>query len=118
MRLSSIGVGVLMLAIASSAQAQTNGAWRVNGAIAGRNFVLDCRFEGAGGVCTDAEAGGKRSHKLKSFTMTGDRVAFSFDTKVMLMSIALNFVGRVAGDRMNGTMSAAGRNGTFTGQRH
>lgn len=99
------------------AQAEATGSWRVDGAISGRTFQLDCRFEGAGGVCIDAASGGKRVHRLTSLSVSGDQVAWSFATKVMLMNIAMNFTGRATGDRMSGTVRAAGRSGSFTAVR-
>ena len=57
MRMWSVVAAGSLLCGASSAQAQTAGSWRVNGAIAGRTFVLDCRFEQSGGVCIDAASG-------------------------------------------------------------
>ena len=104
-----------LLMVGSSAQAETNGAWRVNGAIAGRSFVLDCQFNGASGTCIDTNS--KRTHPLTSLTAAGDRIAFSFKTKVAIMSVTLNFAGTVAGNRMTGTMRAMGRAGTFNGTR-
>ncbi len=115
MRLWSLLGAGLLLAASGPAQAQASGTWRVNGAIAGRSFVLDCRFEGAGGVCVDVE--GKRAHPLTSLSAQGERIAWSFATKVMFASITLNFDGAISGNRMSGTMRAAGRSGTFTGTR-
>lgn len=117
MRYWSILFGVIAVLAAAPAQAQTAGAWRVDGAISGRTFQLDCRFEGAGGVCVDASSGGKQSHRLSSLSSSGDQVAWSFTTKVMLMSIAMNFAGRISGNHMSGTARAAGRTGTFTAVR-
>lgn len=109
-------LGAIALALsASSAQAEANGAWRVNGAIAGRTFVLDCQFNGTGGTCVDTDS--KRSNLLTSLSTTGDQVAWSFKTKVAIMSVTLNFAGRIAGNRMSGTMRAAGRSGTFNAVR-
>jgi hypothetical protein len=107
---------VTLVAINSPAQAQAAGAWRVNGAIAGRTFVLDCRFGEKGGTCTDASPGGK-THPLTSLSVTGSQARWSFATRVVLMSITLAFDGRIEGNQMNGTMSAAGRHGTFTAVR-
>lgn len=114
---SSPWVGALvLLAAGSSAQAQATGTWRVNGAIAGRTFVLDCRFEQKESACTDASPGGK-THRLTSQSFAGGDAHWSFDTRVMLMSIALSFEGKIDGGRMAGTMTAAGRHGTFTAVR-
>jgi hypothetical protein len=114
-RLGWIGA-LALLAIGSSGQAQATGTWRVNGAIAGRTFVLDCRFEEKGGSCTDASPGGK-THPLTSLSLAVNQARWTFTTRVVLMSITLAFDGRIEGNRMNGTMSAAGRHGTFTAAR-
>jgi hypothetical protein len=114
-RLGWIGA-VAFLGISSSTQAQVAGAWRVNGAIAGRTFVLDCRFAERGGTCTDASPGGK-THPLTSLSLTGSEARWTFATRVVLMSVTLAFDGRIQGNQMNGTMSAAGRHGTFTAVR-
>lgn len=112
----ALGIGfVLLLCTATTANAEARGAWRVDGAIAGRTFKLDCTFDGGVGSCVDADSGGKRVHRLETLTASGDQIAWSFKTKAMLMSVTLNFAGRISGDRMNGTMRAAGRSGTFTG---
>ncbi len=106
-----------VLLFATQASAEVAGAWRVEGAISGRTFQLDCRFEGAGGTCVDVASGGKRSHRVTSLAATGDQVAWSFATKVMLMNVTMNFSGRASGDRMNGSVRAAGRTGSFTAVR-
>lgn len=111
---TTLGAAALVLAT-SSAQAEANGAWRVNGAIAGRTFVLDCQFDGASGTCIDTDS--KKAHPLASLSATGDQVAWSFKTKVAIMSVTLSFAGRVAGNRITGTMRAAGRSGTFNAVR-
>jgi hypothetical protein len=110
-------LSALALALAAApAQAQIAGTWRVNGAIAGRTFVLDCRFQEKGGACTDASPGGK-THPLTSLAVNGGQAHWTFVTRVMLMAITLAFDGRVDGNRMSGAMSAAGRHGTFTAVR-
>ena len=107
---------VALLMLGSAVQADAPGAWRVNGAISGRTFTLDCRLIQGSGLCTDASAGGK-SQPLTSLSEAGNRVNWSFKTRVAFLSITLAFAGQVAGDRMSGTMSAAGRSGTFTAVR-
>jgi hypothetical protein len=104
--------------VGGAAHAQASGAWRIDGSIAGRTFLLDCDFNGSSSVCVDAQSDGKRrSHPLTSFTTSGDQVAWSFKTKVGILRITLDFSGKLAGGRMNGTMRAAGRSGSFTGVR-
>ena len=111
------GIAALALvAIGSGAQAETASLWRVNGAVSGRTFTLDCQLVRGGGTCTDATPGGK-THPLASFADANGQVNWSFKTRVALISVTLAFSGRVSGDRMNGTMTAAGRSGTFTAMR-
>ena len=113
--LLQVGVAALLM-LGSAAQADAPGAWRVNGAISGRTFTLDCHLVQGSGLCTDASPGGK-SHSLASLSDAGNRVNWSFKTRVAFLSITLAFAGQVVGDRMSGTMSAAGRSGTFTAVR-
>ncbi|MFA7603165.1 MAG: hypothetical protein WCY29_09170 [Novosphingobium sp.] len=96
---------------------QSVDSWRVDGAISGRKFALDCRFEQAAGVCVDAESRGKRSHPLLSLSSSASQKRWSFKTRVALLSITLAFDGRVDGDRMSGVVTAAGRTGSFTAVR-
>jgi hypothetical protein len=114
MRILSVLAAASLAVAGSSAQAQNVGSWRINGLIAGRAFVLDCRLQQAGGVCVDAD---RQSRQLTSISGAGDQIAWSFKTRAMLMSVTLNFAGRINGDRMSGTMHAAGRTGAFTGVR-
>lgn len=100
----------------ASATAQTAGNWRVTGSISGRSFVLDCRLQPSGGTCTDAAKNGK-SHPLTSFATTGDQARWGFTTKVMIAPIAMTFEGRLSGNRMSGTVRAAGRTGSFNAVR-
>lgn len=102
-----------MLASAS-AQAQSAGAWHVEGAVAGRTFKLDCQIQ-SGGVCADASAG--KRYPLTGVAVTGDQATWAFKTKVAFIGVTLAFAGRTAGNRMTGTMRVAGRTGNFTAVR-
>jgi len=102
--------------VSPPAKAQAAGAWRVSGSISGRTFVLDCRLQPSGGACTDVAKNGK-SHPLTSFFLNGSQARWGFTTKVMIARIAMSFEGRVDGDRMSGTLRAAGRTGSFTAVR-
>ncbi len=113
--LAAIGASIL-LGASLPASAQSTASWRVSGAISGRTFVLDCRLQPSGGVCTDTARNGRR-HSLTSFTETGDRARWGFTTKVLIASIAMTFDGQVSGDRMTGLVRAAGRTGSFTATR-
>jgi hypothetical protein len=107
---------LFLLAAGPPAQGETAGAWRVNGAISGRTFVLDCRLEDKVGVCADASRGGK-VHSLTSLSRVNDQVRWSFSTRVVLLSVTLAFNGRIEGNRMSGVVTAAGRTGSFTAVR-
>lgn len=106
-----------LLATGAVANAQSADTWRVDGAISGRKFALDCRFERATGVCVDAASQGTRSHPLISLSSSASQMRWSFKTRVALLSITLAFDGRVQGDRMSGVVTAAGRTGSFTAVR-
>ena len=110
---AAIALGLFSLPTA--VHAQSAGLWRVNGAISGRTFALNCRIE-QGGACVDAAPGGK-SKPLASLAASGNDLQWSFKTRVVLLSVTLAFHGRVQGGQMSGTVTAAGRNGTFTATR-
>jgi hypothetical protein len=116
MRVSLQLAAVVPLLSGAALQAESPGTWRVNGAISGRTFTLDCRLDQGAGQCTDASPGGK-SQPLTSLSASGNRMNWSFKTRVAFLSVTLAFAGQVAGDRMSGTMTAAGRSGTFTAAR-
>ena len=116
MRVCSSFISIALLISSAAVQAESANSWRVNGAISGRTFVLDCRLEQGSGTCVDANPGGK-ANPLASLTVSGDRTSWSFRTRHLFISITLAFNGRITGDRMSGTMSAAGRSGTFTAVR-
>jgi hypothetical protein len=116
MRFRSTLIALALLPCAASVQADSGNTWRVNGAIGGRTLVLDCNLVQSSGSCVDA-APGSKAKRLTSLSTSGDRASWSFQTRHLFMNITLSFNGRIAGDRMSGTMSAAGRSGTFTAER-
>jgi len=108
---------VALLIVGTSVQAEAPDTWRVNGSISGRTFTLDCHLDRGPGICTDASPGGK-SHPLSSLSASGNQMNWSFKTRVAFLSVTLAFSGQVTGNRMNGTMTAACRSGTFAAVRH
>jgi len=116
MRFRSTLIALALLTCAASVQADSGNTWRVNGAISGRTFVLDCKLVQGTGSCVDAAPGGK-AKPLTSLSTSGDRAIWSFQTRHLFINITLAFNGRITGDHMSGTMSAAGRSGTFTAVR-
>lgn len=117
MKFPAIGLAVLpLLLTASPAAAQILGAWHVTGQINGKSFTADCQFTpaaaGFGGVCTD-DSNGKK-HILSAGSRSGSAVQWSYPASYMMMSFTVRFAGTLKGETMDGTISAAGRNGSFT----
>jgi hypothetical protein len=116
-----------VMLLAAPATAQMAGPWKVSGDIAGRAFVVDCRFEprGAefGGVCVEAASGDPKlvhagkSHPVTKATVSGEQVSWSYPASFMLAKFDVSFSGALAGDRIAGKVSAAGRTGAFTAVR-
>jgi hypothetical protein len=99
---------------AAEAQSQHLGTWRVNGAIAGREFSLDCKLDEK--ICTEVR--GKKSYALTSVAApVAGQLQWGFRLKVMLVGVALRFDGRIRGDSIAGSIIAAGQRGSFTGVR-
>jgi hypothetical protein len=113
--------------IASSANADVSGPWRVSGKLASFAFTLNCDFkpDGAalGGVCVDAStndpkvASGK-SHPLTAGNVDGDKVSWTYQSSFLLTKFNVTFKGVQSGDRMSGTMTAQGHDGAFTASRN
>lgn len=119
----------LVVAIASTlllttpVRAQALGTWRVNGEINGKAFVVDCKFSPAGahlgGLCTEVATGDQKGksgkqHVISRGSLEGQAVRWTYPTKVMMMSIDIDFVGKLNGDEMRGSVAAKGRQGTFS----
>lgn len=118
-----LGVMAPALLLSAPASAQAGGKWRVSGNISGKAFIVDCAFgeQGPkpGGVCVDVATGESKAKPGKSHVLTkgearGQDVRWTYSTKVMFMSIDIDFAGRVNGTRMTGTVSAKGREGSFS----
>lgn len=115
------------LAVAApAAAAPIAGQWHLTGEISGESFVVDCHFEPRdkqfGGVCVDTSSSysgnkGGKPHILTSGESDGSRVSWSYDARVLFLSVGILFTGMLNGDRMAGTISAAGRKGSFSGSR-
>jgi hypothetical protein len=105
--------------MAGTARAET---WHVTGTVSGRAFAVDCRLVPQGGTCVDMSTGESsvkagKVHKLTQFSVNGRQVQWAYQSSVMLMPITISYSGDSDGARMTGTMTAAGRNGTFTATR-
>lgn len=108
------------------ASAQAAGKWRVTGEVSGKAFTVDCQFGAQGtrlgGACVDVSSDdGKikpgKPHPLTQGMVDGQNISWSYPIKVMLMSVDIEFAGRLDGARMSGTVSAKGRKGTFSATR-
>lgn len=115
-----------LVLLATPATASVGGSWRVNGQVADKPFVLDCRFEPRGeafaGVCVEVSAGDPRAQAGKSHTVangvvSGAQVRWSYPVSVLLAKIDIAFAGSIEGDHMSGVVTAAGRKGAFTAAR-
>ena len=114
------------LSFASPALADIGGEWHVTGQLAGRNFVVDCRFDPKGGQlggqCVSLSTGDDKVkagkvYKLSKGAVNGNQVAWTYATSVLFMSVDIDYAGTMTGDRMSGTVSAAGRKGNFAAVR-
>ena len=116
MRVLTVIAVSALAAISTASQASSSNVWRINAAVSGRSFNMDCRLEQPAGACTRTTANGK-SYRLATFAESGNQLSWSIKARAAIMSITLAFNGRVTGDRMSGTMTIAGRPGTFTAVR-
>lgn len=123
---AALTLASLALLATPAAAAGVAGAWRVNGQVADKPFVLDCRFEprgeGFGGVCVELSSGDPRGQAGKSHTVAngaaaGGQVRWSYPVSVLLAKIDIAFSGALDGDHMAGAVTAAGRKGAFTAVR-
>lgn len=115
-----------MLCLSVPATAQALGTWRIAGDITGKSFVVDCQFSQPGnrlgGRCTEVASGDKKSkpgkqHIISKGNVEGRAIRWTYPTKVMMMSIDIDFTGTLDGDAMHGTVSAKGRQGTFSARK-
>ncbi len=129
MRLSIIAASTFLASavlLPTSADAQAAGKWRVTGEISGKAFAVDCQFGEKGGrlagACIDVSSEeGKtkpgKSHVLTRGMVQGQAISWTYSTKVMIMSVDIDFAGKLDGSHMSGTVSAKGREGTFSATR-
>jgi hypothetical protein len=118
---------LMSLCLASPAQAEdAAGRWAVAGTVDGKNFTLDCRFDQAEhnltGACVDGPTGdarveGGRSHALLEGQVAGSSVSWTYQSSYLLFKFDVKYAGTRDGDHMSGSISAAGKTGTFTANR-
>ena len=120
-------LGSALIASGLSASAgQAGGAWRVSGKVSSFAFTLDCDFKPAGerlgGVCVDASTNSAKvragkSHLLTTGSVHGDAVSWTYRSSFLLSKFDVTYSGKIAGDRMSGSLSAQGHEGSFTAVR-
>lgn len=117
---------VPLFLLPAGAMAQTAGKWHVTGDIDGKVFAVDCDFEargsGLGGQCVDLSTGDAKAkpgkvHRLTRGSVQGREVKWTYQTKVLMMSVDIDFAGTVQEERMSGTITAKGRQGRFSAVR-
>ncbi|MFT3965370.1 MAG: hypothetical protein QM690_05765 [Sphingobium sp.] len=113
-----------LLFLPSSAIAQVAGTWHLTGNIEGKAFAVDCTFEPRGvqlsGQCIDVSTGEAKTgkvHKLSQGSARGTEIRWTYPTKVLMMSVDIDFTGSIEGDRMSGAIAAKGRQGRFSAVR-
>jgi hypothetical protein len=125
---TSLQISTLALAAisAQAASAQAPTSWRINGDIGGKSFVEDCRFNPDGaklsGTCVDVSTGDKsikagKIHPVTRGSACGNRMTWTYQISMFLMSLNVDYDGRVSGNQMSGTLSVRGHQGKFTATR-
>jgi len=102
--------------LAAASDDPAAGAWKVNGHVDGKDFVVSCHFErhggGLGGACFDG--GTNLKHPLISGAVSGDQVKWTYQSHWTLIKFDVLYSGTLAGGAMRGTVSASGHVGSFT----
>jgi hypothetical protein len=93
------------------------GAWKIDGMVEGKGFVITCHFDrhgdALGGACYDG--GTNLKHALKAGAVTADQVKWTYTSHFGLIPFDVTYDGKLSGGAMHGTIVAAGHNGTFAG---
>ncbi len=113
----------LILGAGTPASAEVSGPWHVTGKVSAFAFTLNCDFkpdgERLGGVCVDAstsdpKVSAGKSHVLTAGGVKGDSVTWTYQSSFLFSKFDVTFKGTQAGDRITGTITAQGHDGTFT----
>jgi hypothetical protein len=109
-----VALGLPFAAIAADDPAA--GAWKVNGKVDGKDFVVTCHFDRHGdalaGACFDG--GTNLKHPVISGALNGDDVKWTYVSHWTVVKFDVVYTGKLSGGAMRGTVGAAGHNGTFT----
>jgi len=119
----------LLIGLAAAAPAvadDASGRWAVIGRVDGRGFTLDCKFVQTGqtlsGACVDGPTGDKtikggRSHPLTKGAVSGEKVAWTYQSSYGIITFGVDYDGVREGDHMSGDLKALGKTGPFTANR-
>lgn len=114
-----LAAAILAMVVSSAASAAEDpaaGAWKMNGRVDGKDFVVNCHFDqhgdGLGGACFDG--GTNLKHLLTSGSVNGDQVKWTYVSHKVLIPFDVVWAGKLSGGMMQGTVGAVGHNGTFT----
>ena len=114
-------MGAMLAALSLSGAAAAGddaaaGAWKVNGNVDGKDFVVSCHFErhgdGLGGACFDG--GTNLKHPLISGAVSGDQVKWTYVSHFGLLPFNVIYAGKLSGASMRGSVTAPGHVGSFT----
>jgi hypothetical protein len=114
------------VAAAAPASAEVSGRWHVTGKVSAFAFTLNCDFkpdgERLGGVCVDASTNDPKvntgkSHVLTAGSVKADAVTWTYQSSFLFSKFDVTFKGTQAGDKMTGSITAQGHDGTFTARK-
>jgi|SRR5579859_4642630 len=116
MRILAIAAALALAVPACAAAEEAAGAWKVNGHVDGKDFVVTCHFDrkgdSLGGACFDG--GTNLKHPVISGALSGDDVKWTYVSHWTVVKFDVVYAGKLSGGAMRGTVGAAGHNGTFT----
>ena len=121
MRALAIGAAMVALGFAGAARADdpVAGAWKINGKVDGKDFVVTCHFDrhgdGLAGACFDG--GTNLKHPLTSGSVSGDQVKWVYQSHYLLIKFDVFYAGKASGGAMRGTVGAPGHMGVFTAEK-
>ena len=119
---TAITLALAIALIGLAAMAQTDpvaGTWTFKGKVQTFGFTMTCRFtrsgDTLGGTCFDG--GTNKAHPLKSGSVTGDRIVWTYGSDFMGQKFDVTYTATLKGATMSGGVDAAGRKGVFSGAR-
>ena len=108
--------GLSLSGAATAGDDPVAGAWKVNGHVDGKDFVVSCHFErhgdGLAGACFDG--GTNLKHALTAGAASGDQIKWTYVSHFGLIPFNVDYAGKLAGGSMHGTVGTVGHVGSFT----